>query len=189
MISRFLRGADMQKTTNSIEIEKHGSAEVGHVKKKRNPRGVFEKVPGSGFWWIRYVDAHGKLRRERAPSKSSALSLYHKRKGEALTGRKLPETLRRPKICFRDIAEVAISDIERRYRRPADDTERLRMAIGWFGDREASSITAGDIDAKLVRVDYQSLSFCNLACLPARTKNRQAKRESNTRRAALERKQ
>jgi len=28
------------------------------------PRGVFEKTPGSGIYWIRYTDAAGKLHRE-----------------------------------------------------------------------------------------------------------------------------
>lgn len=39
---------------------------VPAAKKRRNPRGVFEKVPGSGEWWIRYVDATGRYRREKA---------------------------------------------------------------------------------------------------------------------------
>ena len=31
-------------------------------------RGVFEKIPGSGVWWIRYFDQFGKKRREKAGS-------------------------------------------------------------------------------------------------------------------------
>jgi integrase len=58
-------------------------------------RGIFEKVPGSGGWWIRYVDAQGRYHREKAGSKSAAILLYQKRKIEALEGRKLPEKLRR----------------------------------------------------------------------------------------------
>lgn len=57
-------------------------------------RGIFEKEPRSGIWWIRYVDAVGRLRREKAGTKSTASDLYHKRKNEALMGRKLPEKLR-----------------------------------------------------------------------------------------------
>jgi len=57
-------------------------------------RGLYEKFPGSGIWWIRYVDAQGRLRREKAGTKSTARDLYHKRKQEALEGRKLPEKLR-----------------------------------------------------------------------------------------------
>lgn len=60
-------------------------------------RGIFEKFPGSGVWWIRYVDFKGRLRREKAGTKSAAILLYRKRKQEALEGRKLPEKLRRPR--------------------------------------------------------------------------------------------
>ena len=28
-------------------------------------RGVFEKIPGSGIFWIRFVDSEGKYRREK----------------------------------------------------------------------------------------------------------------------------
>jgi hypothetical protein len=54
------------------------------TKTRRNPRGVFEKVPGSGEWWIRYVDSAGRYRREKAGSKSTAIGLVRKRKTEAL---------------------------------------------------------------------------------------------------------
>jgi hypothetical protein len=45
-----------------------------------NPRGVFEKVNGSGVWWIRYRDTDGRLRREKAGTKAVAIKLYIKRK-------------------------------------------------------------------------------------------------------------
>lgn len=69
---------------------------------KRGPRhkGVFEKVPGSGVWWIRYADTTSRIRREKAGSKSNAIILYQKRKGEILTGKKLPEKLRARKVLF-----------------------------------------------------------------------------------------
>lgn len=92
------------------------------------------------------------MRRERTPSKSGAIDLYRKRKTEVLQGRKLPETLLRAAVSFREIAEDAIADITRRYRRPADDVGRLRVAIGWLGSREAASLSAGEIDAQLSSV-------------------------------------
>src|SRR5208283_4357757 len=79
------------------------------TKLRRNPRGVFEKVPGSGEWWIRYNDSNGRYRREKAGSKSVAIKLVDKRRTEALQGKKLPETLRRPTISFAAIAEDALA--------------------------------------------------------------------------------
>ena len=58
-------------------------------------RGIFEKVPGSGVWWIHWYDAQGRRHREKAGAKSAAIALYRKRKTQVLEGRKLPEKLRR----------------------------------------------------------------------------------------------
>lgn len=63
-------------------------------KRKRYSRGVYERVAGSGIWWIRYFDASGKKRREKAGTWAAARDLYIKRKNEALEGKKLPENLR-----------------------------------------------------------------------------------------------
>ena len=57
-------------------------------------RGVFEKVPGSGVWWIVHFDRFGKRRREKAGTKSIAITLYRKRKQQVLEGKKLPELFR-----------------------------------------------------------------------------------------------
>ncbi len=128
---------------------------LSEAESKRNPRGVYEKVRGSGEWWVRYADATGRIRRERAPSKSGAIALYRKRKTEALQGKKLPETLRAAAVSFKQIAEYAMADIQHRYSRPADDVARLRTAVEWFGSREAASLTPGEIDAKLIAVAAQ----------------------------------
>ena len=62
------------------------------MKKKKNPRGLFERPPGSGVWWINYY-ANGSQHREKVGRKSDAIDLYRVRKADATLGRKLP-TLR-----------------------------------------------------------------------------------------------
>ena len=79
-----LGAPERSKTTAKGAIAKH--------------KGLFEKVPGSGVWWIRYADATGRIRREKAGTKSVAITLYRKRKTEALQNRKLPERLRRRNV-------------------------------------------------------------------------------------------
>lgn len=64
------------------------------MSKQIKVRGVYEKVPGSGIWWVRYADASGRIRREVAGRKSAAITLYRKRKTEILQRKKLPENLR-----------------------------------------------------------------------------------------------
>ncbi|HEX6771014.1 MAG TPA: site-specific integrase [Acidobacteriaceae bacterium] len=57
---------------------------------KTKPRGLFERPPGSGIWWINYY-VDGKQHREKVGSKSAAISLYQKRKADDREGKKLPD--------------------------------------------------------------------------------------------------
>jgi len=109
-------------------------------------RGIFEKMPGSGLWWIRFVDAVGRYRREKAGTKSAAKDLYTKRKQEALEGRKLPEKLRRAPVTFREVAKDALawSDVHKRSAR--NDHSRMEKLLEWFGDKPADSITPQEIE-------------------------------------------
>ena len=116
------------------------------TKGRRNPRGVFEKVPGSGDWWICYWDAQGRKRRETAGSKSNAISLYRKRKTEALQGKKLPEKLRRAIVTFADIAREALAYSKAHKRTYGDDLARMERILGWFRDRSADSVTQQEIE-------------------------------------------
>ena len=68
--------------------------------------GVWEKVSGSGVWWIRYRVA-GQLKREKVGRKSDAADLYRQRKSELRAGVKLPANLRAKGITFAVLAEDA----------------------------------------------------------------------------------
>lgn len=113
----------------------------------RQSRGVFEKIPGSGEWWIRYADASRKLRREKAGTKAVAIKLYTKRKQEALQGKKLPESLRGRGVTFEKLCDDALEHSE------ASNGEQTSYELGLkldtikevFGKREAASITKQDI--------------------------------------------
>jgi integrase len=105
-------------------------------------------VPGSGEWWIRYVDAQGRYRREKAGTWGSADKLLTKRKGEALEGKKLPE-LRKRTVVFGELADDAVKYVEGRYARPADDIARMKLLKECFPSRTADGITAGEIQNTL----------------------------------------
>ncbi len=113
------------------------------------PRGIFEKVPDSGEWWIRFADATGRIRREKIGTKSAALTMYHKRKAEALQGKKLPETLRGNPITFTRIAQDALEYSKAHKRSAGDDKERMKLLLDWFGDTAADSLTPQEIERKL----------------------------------------
>lgn len=112
-------------------------------------RGIFEKIPGSGVWYVHYYDAAGRRRREKAGTKANAIALYHKRKAEALAGRKLPERLRQRSVLFREIAEEALA-YSRAYKHShRDDEYRMHRLNEWFGEQKAAEITPQEIERKL----------------------------------------
>jgi integrase len=110
---------------------------------QKNPRGVFEKVKGSGEWWIRYNDAEGRRRREKAGTKAVAIKLYTKRKQQALEGMKLPESLKAKKITFGELLDDAVADSERNLPEGGEKRYKCRTELirETFGSVPAESIT------------------------------------------------
>jgi len=114
-------------------------------------RGVYEKFPGSGVWWIRYADAKGRIRREKAGTRSNALTLYRKRKTEALQGKKLPESLRTPSVSFAQIARDTLEYSRTTKVREAYRIDRWHMEtiLGWFRGKSAEELNPQDIERRL----------------------------------------
>jgi site-specific recombinase XerD len=125
-------------------------------KRGRSVRGVFEKVPGSDVWWIRYADAMGRIRREKAGPKSSALVLYRKRKTESLQRKKLPENLRTPMVSFADLAREALAYSKAHKRSYDDDVTRMERLLNRFRDRAADSITPQELEQHLAQTAEES---------------------------------
>jgi site-specific recombinase XerD len=109
-------------------------------------RGVFEKVPGSGIWWICYFDADGRKRREKVGRKGDAIDLYRKRKMEALQGKKLPEKLRAKAVHFSSLAEDALEYSKAHKLSYGHDVYRMAKLREEFGDRPANSITPQEFE-------------------------------------------
>ncbi|HKN74219.1 MAG TPA: site-specific integrase [Candidatus Acidoferrum sp.] len=125
-------------------------------KKGRSTRGVFEKLPGSNIWWIRYVDAQGRFRREKAGTKGMAIDLYRKRKTEALAGKKMPEKLRRATVTFAEIARdaLAYSKVHKAATSYRCDAGRMEVLLAWFREYPAESITAQDIERQFQKQEW-----------------------------------
>jgi len=129
------------------------------MKQERRQRGIYEKVSGSGIWYIRYVDAAGRLRREKAGTWAAARDLYIKRKNEALVGRKLPEKLRRAFVLFRDLCQDAIDYAHEHHRNEhalvLHDKKKIDyrapLLLDLFGNQLADSLTSQEIEHELTR--------------------------------------
>jgi hypothetical protein len=123
---------------------------------RRRERGVFEKVPGTGVWWIRYIDAQGRYRREKVGTWTNARDLYHKRKTQAFEGTKLPEKLRRATVTFAEIARDALtySKVHKAGTSYRCDASRMEVLLAWFREYPAESITAQDIERQFQKQEW-----------------------------------
>ena len=123
-------------------------------------RGIYERVKGSGKWWIRYADVNGKIRRELAGTKANAIKLLHKRKAAVLEGKKLPENLRQKPVTFDEIADEALAHSRLHKRSYRDDEYRMATLKDWFGPRFADSIKPQDVEAEFAKQEW-SPATCN----------------------------
>ncbi len=114
-------------------------------------RGIFEKQKGSGIWWIRWTDAEGAKRREKAGTRSAAEKLLAKRHTQKIEGIKLPENLRSRAITFRELCEDALahSQAENSEKQTYELRLRIHQLLPVFGSRPAESIRKNEIVAWL----------------------------------------
>jgi len=96
-------------------------------------RGIYEREPGSGVWWICCFDRFGKRHRKKAGTKSLAIKLYGKLKQHVLEGEKLPESFRKPAVNFRQLVDDAPAYSKRNKRSYRTDVPRFASLKEWFG--------------------------------------------------------
>jgi hypothetical protein len=101
-------------------------------------------------WWIRYADSKGKERREKVGRRSDAITLYNKRKTEALQRKKLPEKFRVKGITFRQLCDDALKYCADN--NSAKSTYELQLKVDEllpvFGHMKAEEITKEEISSR-----------------------------------------
>src|SRR5260370_256606 len=113
----------------------------------RKERGVFEKVPGSDSWWIRFKVA-GVEHREKVGRRGDAIKLYKIRKADILRGVKMPANMKDKGIKFSVLAQEAIDWYVNHDRRDVRNFKgRMKFILEAFADRVADEIKPSDIDA------------------------------------------
>ncbi len=111
-------------------------------------KGVYEHPVGSKIWWINYY-VSGKRRREKVGRKSDAVALYQTRKSDALRGLKLPESVRRRRVLFDEIAtDALIYSREHKASYPGDKSTVAKL-LPTFGKVPIEDITPQTIKAYL----------------------------------------
>jgi integrase len=115
-------------------------------KEEKKNRGVFEKVPGSGIWWVRYF-ADGQKKREKVGRKSDAIALYQQRKSEVRAGVKLPANMRSRGETVAVLVDRAL-DWYKSHRQKSLRTASTHLAAikADLGNRLAADLTPDDVD-------------------------------------------
>jgi Phage integrase, N-terminal SAM-like domain len=110
-------------------------------------RGVFEKKPGSGTWWVQYFDADGRRRREKVGKRSAAIKLVEKRRTDAREGVKVPQNLRAI-VRLGDLAPALARDYRVNEQKSLRSVEhRLRKhVLPFFTSMKADNVSTDDIN-------------------------------------------
>jgi integrase len=137
--------------TSAQEMKNEG-IEMRETKKQR---GLFEKEPGSGVWWIRYAVSGGRIRREKVGNRGAALKLYQKRKTQVLQGEKLPETFRKRPVWFSELVSDVLEYSKANKISFHQDELNAKKLLMAFADRPAESITPQDIERFLAGRDIK----------------------------------
>ena len=116
-------------------------------------RGVYERDPGSGIWWIQYKQ--GSVRkREKVGRRSDAIALYQQRKTELRAGAKLAPNLRKRGVTFGQLADEALAwSAEFHPKDIRTVTGRMKTLKEQFGLITAADLTPQMIDAWLTEHD------------------------------------
>lgn len=135
------------------------------ARKDGKDRGLFERPAGSGVWWIRFVDQHGKERRERWGPKSLAREKYAERKTEVRKGTYVP----RDELRAREKAnaEQTVRHVVERYLEASrlktrqgklrsehslkTDDWHGRLLIEAFGDQLVDDLSPHDVEMWMAR--------------------------------------
>ena len=119
------------------------------AEKRKNPRGLFERPPGSGVWWINYYEK-GKQRREKVGSKAKAISLYQVRKAAITEGRKLPKLRASKALLFGDLIDDVLT-YTANHKDSRSYVSKAEIVRPKFGNIEASEMTVKDLEKWLVK--------------------------------------
>jgi integrase len=117
---------------------------------KRAVRGIFERPPNSGIWWISYCDAEGKRHREKVGARSAAIDAVNRRRLEVKEGRFVPPRAA-ARLTFRDLAKAAMAQKKLRLAPLSYETDRLRLEklLPLIGNVPADRLTADRIEEAL----------------------------------------
>ena len=113
-------------------------------------RGIFERPPRSGIWWISYCDGEGRRHREKAGRRSAALDALGRRRLEVKEGRFIPPRAG-ARLTFRDLATAALIQKKLRLAPLSYETDVMRLSklLPVIGNIPADRLTPNRIEETL----------------------------------------
>jgi site-specific recombinase XerD len=119
--------------------------------KKKNPRGVFERPPGSDVWWVNYYH-RGRQHREKVGRKGDAIKLYQDRRTAIRRGEKLPELKRTAPVMVADLIDLMLEHVKAQNHRDLRTYEsRGQIVRTGLGARDATALTPQDLETWLAK--------------------------------------
>jgi integrase len=111
-------------------------------KSKSAVRGIFERPPHSGVWWISYRDAERKRHREKIGRRAAAIDAIARRRLEVKEGRFIPPRAG-ARLTFRDLATAALAHKKNRLAPLSyeTDVQRLTNLVPLIGNVPADCLT------------------------------------------------
>lgn len=124
-------------------------------------RGVYEKVKGSGDWYIHYYDADGRRHREHVGRHSAALQAYFKKKQEIREGKFVSPAGQRSTLTFEDLFNRRMADLKRTlsvqtYKHRESEFSHPRLAS--LKSLRAQRVRASDVEVVLSGMHDDGLS-------------------------------
>src|ERR1039458_3314851 len=125
-------------------VPSHKESGMPRKKKIEKHKGVFEKVIGSGIWWIRYT-RDGMRVSESIGSQSDAITMYQQRMTEMRAGISISIRVGRRGIKFKEIADDALQYSKNNHGDTKNFKQRLDVVTKALGPRVADSITPQEL--------------------------------------------
>jgi integrase len=107
-------------------------------------KGVFEKVKGSGIWWIRYTK-DGRRVSESIGRHGDAVTIYQQRMTEIRTGISLSLKVGKRGVKFSELVADALLYSRDHHKDTKNFKQRLELAEDEFGARVADSISPQEL--------------------------------------------
>jgi integrase len=120
---------------------------------ERLPRGIFVR---NKWYWIRFADQHGRIRRQKAsPLLEHAKAALERRHTEVRALKFFPERVRQHQVLFGHAARAYLQIVRSRKRSWREDVSYFKTLLPHFQDLPIDSITAGKIEEVLSEISTE----------------------------------